>query len=73
MLTKEQIVELINKNEHTDIEIIELIRSYIYEKKGIDVGNIEKPNTMRQLSLLNVASNTIFPYFYNKYVKNEQE
>lgn len=33
----------LNQYEYTAKELLDLVQTYIYEKKGIDVGNIQEP------------------------------
>ena len=43
MLKDEEIKEIILKSNLADVEQLEVIRRYIYDHKGIDVGTIDRP------------------------------
>lgn len=67
MILDEEIKVIIQKNELSDIEQLAVIRRYIYDKKGIDVGKINRIRDFVQLQLLDIAYNTATGYYANKF------
>lgn len=47
--------EEINEYTYSDIEMLELIQTFIYGKKGKDVGNIDKPKGLLCPSFANLC------------------
>lgn len=64
MLTDTEVLAIIGKTELTDVEQLETIRKYIYDRKGVDVGNIERPSGRICMSFLHGLIN----YFRNPMV-----
>lgn len=63
MLSKEQAKEICLKERLQDVEMLEVIQYYIYEKKGVDPGTIQRPRTLMQISLMNKAFNSAMNYY----------
>ncbi len=59
--------EIILKEETQDIEILEVIRRYIWDKKQIDVGKIQRPNNMISDVLFRKARQVVFDYYLPKF------
>jgi len=66
MITNEEIREIIEKVELSDIEQLDVIRRYIYDKKNIDVGKINRPGDIVQLQLMGIAYNSALEYYFKE-------
>lgn len=76
MIKDEEVKQIIDKRQLSDIEELQVIRRYIYDKKGVDVGEIQRPNGTLCLStfpptvdidLLVRCYNNAFAYYINKF------
>lgn len=69
-----------NNKVYTDIEILSSIQTYIHERKGIDVGEIQRPNgspvtavlgnvfqIVPDIHLMDIAFNDVLKYYINKF------
>lgn len=79
MLKDDEIKEIIKKNNLSDVEQLEVIRRYIFDVKGKDVGKIQRIKGELCLSifppqpdfqLLETAYNSALGYYLNKFNKN---
>jgi len=50
----------------TDVDCLNVIRRYIYDVKGVDVGSIIRPRQIFQLELMNIALESACKYYLNK-------
>ncbi len=65
MITVEQAKLICNATNLSDIECLNVIRRYIYDVKGIDVGTIIRPRQIFQLELMNIAFESACKYYLN--------
>lgn len=65
MITKQQAIDISQSEVLTDIQQLQLIRKYIYDKKGIDVGEIERPIGITDLNLMLIAFDSACRYYLN--------
>ena len=70
MLTDIELKNIINKSNLTDMEMLEIIRRYIYDMKNTDIGTINQPIDFHSLPLMDIAYSTACMYYFNKF-KNE--
>lgn len=54
MINDQQIKDIINSPQISDINSLEIIQRYIFDMKGIEV-SINRPNNMLQLQLMNIG------------------
>jgi len=66
MITVEQ-AKLISTAIHlSDIQVLEVVRRYIFDIKGLDVGGIIRPTTILEIQLMHVAFSTASSYYAKK-------
>ena len=64
MITSEQAKEMCNKKQLTDIECLEVIQKYIFDRKGIVI-NINRPTDILNINLMRVAFEAASIYYLN--------
>ena len=64
MITSEQAKEICNKKQLTDIECLEVIQKYIFDRKGIVI-NINRPTDILNINLMRVAFEAASIYYLN--------
>ena len=65
MITSEQAKEICNKKQLTDIECLEVVQRYIFDRKGVNVGMINRPTDILNLNLMRVAFEAASIYYLN--------
>lgn len=63
MITTEQAIEIAKATHLSDIQQLEVIRKYIYDKKGVDVGQINRPINPSELQLMTIAFDSACQYY----------
>ena len=71
ILNKEEIQQIIKSSYLTDIQMLDLIQTYIKDKKGYNI-QIKRPDNILQVQLMNSAFNTCIG-FYSRESKEEGE
>lgn len=64
------IKDLIKRSTIIDLEELDLIQTYILEKKGIDVGSLNRPKDLLNVQLMSIAFNHAIHYYTNKFNGN---
>lgn len=72
MLTKEETQIIIDKTELLPIEKLEVIRKYIYDKKGKEIDVIKVPDDIINEFLMNEAYVIAKDYYMELYAVKEQ-
>ena len=65
MITVEQAKLICSSTNLNDVECLNVIRRYIYDVKGVDVGSIVSPRQIFQLELMNIAFESACKYYLN--------
>ena len=65
MITIEHAKQICSATSLSDIQQLSVIRRYIYDKKGIDIGNIDRPRMMHELQLMTIAFDSACIYYLN--------
>lgn len=66
MIDIQKLKIIIVRNCLTDIEMLSIIRRFIYDLKNEDVGEIKRPINMNEAMLMNSAYNTALGYYLSK-------
>lgn len=70
MLNEEQIKQLITNSDIKDLQKIELVQQFIYDKKSVEV-KINTPNNMSHGMLLEMAFNVSLSFYQDKFNENK--
>ena len=62
MITRDDAIRICMLKHLTDIQMLEVIERYIYEKKGIKV-SIDRPENSINIQLMNIAFDVACVYF----------
>ena len=73
MITKEELKKIISDNQPEQLSILEVIRKYIYDRKGVDVKQIKQPSNIIQIQLMNIAYNSAILYYTEKFDNERKE
>lgn len=66
MITEKELKKLLHKEKLTDIEMISVIKKYIYDRKGVDIGDVERPrgeicpSVLNKINPLKIAENQMY-------------
>jgi hypothetical protein len=63
MITKEQAILICKSTHLSDVQQLEVIRKYIFDKKGVDVGEINRPTTGYNLQLMTIAFDSACEFY----------
>lgn len=70
ILNDNQIKEIISRETADIVEWLDIIRAYIFEKKGVDVGQIQYPDPRHPMfNLYMIAQETVFNYYAKKLLR----
>lgn len=67
ILNETQIKDIVKSGILEDIDQLNLIETYIKEKKRVDTGTIIRPTDLIGIQLMNIAFNTAVNYYSDKY------
>ncbi len=67
LATDDQIKETISKQNLLDIEMLDVIRKYIFDMKEQDIGEVVKPQNITQHQLMLVGYNVAQEYYKKKF------
>ena len=67
MIDLEEVKSIIHKEYLEDYESLQVIRRHIWDVKGIDCGEIKRPNSFIQMQLMDNAYNKSLIYYHNKF------
>lgn len=70
ILSEVDIKDLIKRSTIIDLEELDLIETYIYEKKNIKVGTLNRPKDLLNIQLMQIAFNHAVNYYINKFNGN---
>lgn len=70
IINETQIKEILLKEVTDLVEWLDIIRAYIYEKKGVDIGQIKYPNPNHpHFQLFLIAQDTCWKHYAEKLLK----
>lgn len=64
MITQQEAKDILLLKNVTDVQLLQVVRKYIYDKKQIDVGVINRITDPMQGQLLQIAIQTITKHYY---------
>lgn len=65
LITQDQAKEILLKKVTDDVELLRVVRRYIYDVKKVDVGVIQRVTTPIHAHLLDMAINSCLKYYFN--------
>ena len=65
MITKKEAITIAQATVLTDLEQLQVIRKYIFDRKGVDVGEINQPSDIVQLNYMSIAFDSACRYYLN--------
>ncbi len=63
MITQDEALAICKKTMLTDIEMLQVIQRYIFDRKNMSVG-IVRPSDMYSIQLMNIAFNSACDYYF---------
>lgn len=73
IITNEEIIRILNKEVLDDIDVLQLITNYIWEKKKYHIEKINRPDNQVRLLLMQNAQTVVIDYYTKKLINNELE
>ena len=70
ILSDSDIKDLITRTTIIDLEELDLIQTYILERKNINVGQIDRPKDLLNIKLMEMAFNHAVSYYTKKFNGN---
>jgi len=70
ILSETDIKDLITRSTIIDLEELDLVQTYIFERKGIDVGSLQRPTNLINIQLMQMAFNHAVNYYSKKFNGN---
>lgn len=71
IITDEQVVEILKKEVMEDTEVGDLIVKYVFDKKGINIGRIKRPDNQISLLLFQNAQTIVCDHYTKKFMSND--
>lgn len=71
IITNEEIIRILNKEVLDDIDVLQLITNYIWEKKKYHIEKINRPDNQVRLLLMQNAQTVVCDYYTKKLIDNE--
>lgn len=71
IITNEEIIRILNKEVLDDIDVLQLITNYIWEKKKYHIEKINRPDNQVRLLLMQNAQIVVVDYYTKKLINNE--
>lgn len=64
MITQQEAKDILLMKNVLDVQLLEVVRRYLFDTKQIDVGKINRITNPIQAQLLQIAIQTITKYYY---------
>lgn len=64
MITQQEAKDILLLKNVSDVQLLEVVRRYLFDTKQIDVGKINRITNPIQAQLLQIAIQTITKYYY---------
>lgn len=64
MITQQEAKDILLLKNVSDVQLLEVVRRYLFNTKQIDVGEINRITNPIQAQLLQIAIQTITKYYY---------
>lgn len=64
MITQQEAKDILLLKNVSDVQLLEVVRRYLFDTKQIDVGEINRITNPIQAQLLQIAIQTITKYYY---------
>jgi len=64
MITQQEAKDILLLKNVSDVQLLQVVRRYLFDTKQIDVGVINQIHTPIQAHLLEIAIQTITKYYY---------
>jgi hypothetical protein len=64
MITQQEAKDILLLKEVSDVQLLQVVRKYLFDTKQIDVGVINRISNPIQAQLLQIAIQTINKYYY---------
>lgn len=64
MITQQEAKDILLLKNVSDVQLLQVVRRYLFDTKQIDVGDINRITNPIQAQLLQIAIQTITKYYY---------